>query len=103
MLMISDFLGAKRVELERMARTLGLDMMSIVSALGAARGHDNGVAVGRRWLVVREEARRYQERRWNGGDWGLSYHRVLRDFPKRGCEDESGNREFDQVDRAPLR
>ena len=53
MLTISDFLGANRVELERMARTVGLDMMSIVIALGDAHGHDDDVAVGRRWLVIR--------------------------------------------------
>ena len=32
MLTISDFLGANRVELERIARTVGLDMMSILIA-----------------------------------------------------------------------
>ena len=46
MLTISGFRGANRVGVERMARTVGLDMISVV-----AFGHDDDVAVRRRWLV----------------------------------------------------
>ena len=52
MLTISGFRGANRVELERMARTVGLDMMSIIVVLVVAlTGHDDDVAVRRRWFV----------------------------------------------------
>ena len=46
MLTISGFQGANRVGVERMARTVGLDMISVVAA-----GHDDDVAVRRRWSV----------------------------------------------------
>ena len=46
MLTISGFRGANHVGVERMARTVGLDMISIV-----AFGHDDDVAVRRRWFV----------------------------------------------------
>ena len=46
MLTISGFRGANRVGVERMARTVGLDMISVV-----AFGHDDDVAVRRRWSV----------------------------------------------------
>ena len=46
MLTISGFQGANRVGVERMARTVGLDMISVV-----AFGHDDDVAVRRRWSV----------------------------------------------------
>jgi hypothetical protein len=52
MLTISGFRGANRVELERMARTVGLDMMSIIGGYVVALiGHDDYVAVRRRWFV----------------------------------------------------
>ena len=46
MLTISGFQGANRVGVKRMARTVGLDMISVV-----AFGHDDDVAVRRRWSV----------------------------------------------------
>ena len=53
MLTISGFRGANRVELERMARTVGLDVMStiVVFVVVALTGHDDDVAVRRRWFV----------------------------------------------------
>jgi len=49
MLTISGFRGANRVGVEGMARTVGLDMISVVAV-----GHDDDVAVRRRWSVRRE-------------------------------------------------
>ena len=46
MLTISGFRGANRVGVERMARTVGLDMISVVAV-----GHNDDVAVRRRWSV----------------------------------------------------
>ena len=51
MLTISGFRGANRMELERMARTVGLDMISIIFVLVVAFGHDDDVAVRRMWYV----------------------------------------------------
>ena len=51
MLTISGFRGANRVELEQMARTVGLDMISIIVILVVTFGHDDDVAVRRRWFV----------------------------------------------------
>ena len=51
MLTISGFRGANRVEPERMARTVGLDIISILVVLVVAFGHDDDVAVRRRWFV----------------------------------------------------
>jgi hypothetical protein len=39
------------VELELMARTVGLDMISIIVVLVVAFGHNDDVAVRRRWFV----------------------------------------------------
>ena len=52
MLMISGLRGANRMGFERMARTVGLDMISVIAILVVAFGYDNYVAVGRRWSVV---------------------------------------------------
>jgi hypothetical protein len=51
MLTISGFRGANCVGVERMARTVGLDMISIIVVLVVAFGHDDDVAVRRRWFV----------------------------------------------------
>jgi hypothetical protein len=51
MLTISGFQGANRVGVERMARTVGLDMMSIIGGLVIAVCHNDDVAVRRRWFV----------------------------------------------------
>ena len=51
MLTISGFRGANCVELELMARTVGLDMISIIVVLVVAFGHNDDVAVRRRWFV----------------------------------------------------
>ena len=51
MLTISGFRGANRVGVERMARTVGLDMMSIIGGLVVAVCHNDDVAVRRRWFV----------------------------------------------------
>ena len=51
MLTISGFRGANRMGVERMARTIGLDMMSIIGVLVAAFCHNDDVAVRRRWFV----------------------------------------------------
>ena len=51
MLTISGFRGANRVGVERMARTVGLDMMSIVGGLVVTFCHNDDVAVRRRWFV----------------------------------------------------
>ena len=51
MLTISGFRGANRVRVEQMARTVGLDMISIIIVLVIAVGHDDDVAVRRRWSV----------------------------------------------------
>jgi hypothetical protein len=39
------------VELELMARTVGLDMISIIVVLVVAFGHNDDVAVRQRWFV----------------------------------------------------
>ena len=51
MLTISGFRGANHVGVERMARTVGLDMMSIVGGLVITFYHNDDVAVRRRWFV----------------------------------------------------
>ena len=51
MLTISGFRGANRVGVERMARTVELDMMSIIGVLVAAFCHNDDVAVRRRWFA----------------------------------------------------
>ena len=40
-----------RVGVERMARTVGLDMISVIVVLVLAVGYNDDVAVRRRWLV----------------------------------------------------
>ena len=51
MLTISGFQGANRVGVKRMARTVGLDMISVIVVLVIAVGHDDDVAVMQRWSV----------------------------------------------------
>ena len=51
MLTISGFRRTNRVGVEQMARTVGLDMISIIVVLVVAVGHDDDVAVRRRWSV----------------------------------------------------
>ena len=51
MLTISGLRGANCLGFERMARTVGLDMISVIAVLVVAFGYDNDVAVGRRWSV----------------------------------------------------
>ncbi len=51
MLTISGLQGANRVGFERMTRTVGLGMISVIVVLVIAFGYNNDVAIGRRWSV----------------------------------------------------
>ena len=54
MMMVSGFRGVNLVDPARIARTEGLDMISIIAGLVAAVGHDDEVAVRRRWFISPE-------------------------------------------------
>jgi hypothetical protein len=51
MMMVSGFQRVNLVDPARIARTEGLDMISIIAGLVVAVGHDDAVAVRRRWLI----------------------------------------------------
>jgi len=51
MLTISGFRGGNRVGVERMARTVGLDIMSIIGGVVVTFCHNDDVTVRQRWSV----------------------------------------------------
>ncbi len=51
MLTISGFRGGNRVGVERMARTVGLDIMSIIGGVVVTFCHNDDVTIRRRWSV----------------------------------------------------
>jgi hypothetical protein len=51
MVMVLGFRGVNLVDPARIARTEGLEMISIIAGLVVAVGHDDDVAVRRRWFI----------------------------------------------------